>query len=369
MGKHEQIQNSGTTSATEMQDMSRRQFLMSFGMLMTRMITRHPAVETVSRWMQKPVFDTTEDVVEENRLPTDIVSSEELERRYKTRIHNLSQADFPQNYVELYLRKAVTSEPLFQKLESFDLTLDIVLVDSFTVDPGALTREQYMYIYENTPQVLTVLTDYVLQNREANRQEIEDNRYPMQLEYYTRLQDLNMRRATMSDDQYSVESSALMYFYSRYFRLEPTEEDLRHPNAIHGLFFPREITSEDQRNIYIFLAVRDVVDGITITQGDFSLTVQRKHLNAPRPAQSYPTLEDFPLLVAQANADGYAVQPNGPGHTLRHEFVHENRLLSEPQADLYAVQRMADAGEHMRLTGSDAYYWVVFRTPEGITIT
>lgn len=158
---------------------------------------------------------------------TDILTSEELETRYNTRIHDLSRDTFPNDYVELGLRKSVGDERLFQRLESGRMAgLDIFLINGPDVDPQNLTVEQRAYLEENHPTIIPSIERQMQAVVEFNRKEIEVNRKLARQEYFTRLEDLNNRASNISNDKYVVEKQALDYKYGRYLADEPNSDDL-----------------------------------------------------------------------------------------------------------------------------------------------
>lgn len=318
----------------------------------------------------------------ETELPSDILSDEELESRFRTRIHDLPKENFPTNYVELHLRRSVENEPLFQRLESGRVIgLDIFLIDSDQVDPSHFTQEQRQFLADN-PTIEAGVLRAIEKAKETNRQEIEENKESMRGEYQERLNNLNQRRTTMNNDRYQVEFSALEYQYDRYLSNEPTEHELKEI-AIRGRT-ETQLTGENDRGetgsrSFIFMATRDRQESVTFTSGNEILTISaqkipyRSQANsdsyAPNPEQSYPESSEFAQAEGGTVEDYLVVGGLTPGFILRHELGHAQGRIVEGDADLVALNGITRAADHMRETGSDSEYWAVFETPEGITIT
>lgn len=343
---------------------SRRNFLKSIG--------AGAASQVIPKWLGHET---------ETEMPTDIVSREELESRYRTNIYDLPEADFPDNYVELEFRRSIAGEPLFQRLESGAIIgLDIILVDSDSVDPEVLTDDQREFMSQHS-FISAGLNRKVEEVRELNRQEIIENRDRMRSEYQQKLEELEASRSSLSSDEYSVELQALNYMYGRYLSDEPSPQDLKEI-GIRG-YASMDGTGRNDRGetgprSFIFLAVRDKESEVTFSSEGVRKTISSNRIPyeassgaqfAPNPEQSYPGEGNF-RIVEDPNSNGYVVVGgHTPGFIFRHEASHARGVFVEEDADRVALQGIVDASIHMQDTGSDEKYWVVFRTPEGVTLT
>ncbi|RJR28576.1 hypothetical protein C4564_05055 [Candidatus Microgenomates bacterium] len=314
------------------------------------------------------------------KLPADILSNQELEATYRTRIHDLPEAQFPDDYVELFFRRSASETTLFQRLESGRIIgLDVVLVNHSTVDLSHLTRSQQEML-DGQPSIAAGLQRQIDRVQEINLQEIEENRDSMRLEYQEKVSELDSRKPDMSEDRYKVELQALDYSYGRYLTEEPSSSDLEEI-GMRG-YAPMNGTASNDRGeqgprSFIFLAVRDREKTKTFVSGSDSITVPANRIPygndnsiyAPHPEQSFPKEADFDIL-AEPNELGYVVVDKlTPGFILRHESRHAQGVLDEESADKGALEGIVEAANHMAETGSDEKYWAVFRTPDGVTIT
>lgn len=316
-------------------------------------------------------------------LPTDIISREELASKFNTRIYDLPQSQFPNDFVELNLRRSVEKTPLFQRLaEGRLIGMNIVLVNSDRIDPAAFTSEQRALFDEN-PVLESSLNRQIESAREFNFREIEENRDQMWEEYNTKLLELDARRATLSVDRFSVEAQALGYQYDRYLSEEVKDIDfneiaMRGWSPTDGSFVDDQ-GRQGARN-YIFQAVRNNPEPtVTFSSGSESLTISANRVRtsssetgsayAPRTEQSYPTLNSLDV-AENPDLGGYVIMGGRtPGIILRHEMEHSRGVYDETEADRQVIEGIAEAAQHMEETGSDSKYWAVFRTPEGLTIT
>lgn len=313
----------------------------------------------------------------------DIIPREELLNRYRTGIFDLPEGQFPDNYVELEFRRSAGEEVLFQRLEKGRIIgLDVILVNSDSVDPAKLTPEQREFISKHSV-ILNGLENKIREVEGLNRKEIAENRDSMRAEYQQKLAELDAQRREQSwtDDRYTVENEALRYAYERYLMDEPSEQDLKEI-GIRG-YTSMEGTGKSDRGetgprSFIFLAVRDKEKEITFTSGQETKTVSSSRIPygtetgavfAPNPEQSHPNENSF-QMSDDPNSNGYVVVGgHTPGFIFRHEASHARGVFSEEDADKMALEGIVNAADHMKETGSDEKYWVVFRTPEGITIT
>jgi len=361
--KEQQIPQAPTTKQS---GISRRGFLRMAGVA---------GAVAVAREMGADMSPAQAQEVETN-LPTDILSSEELESRYHTRIHDLSRTEFPEDYVELHLRKNISEERMFQRLEQGRTEgFDIFLINNDDINPQYLTASQREYLRTHHPTVIDGVEREIERAQEANRSEILENRDSMRSEYQTKLTQLT-ERTDLSDDQLHVQKQALDYQYDRYL------SDTIHPQDLNEMrvrgYAPTISGSNGRPHSFLFMAVRDKPGDVTFTSGSETLTIpssriptreENRDSYSPSPEQSYPDEEDFTVLDASVD-NGYVVV-NGltPGFVLRHEVAHSQGIPVEEHADRAALEGITRASVHMNETGSDEKYWAVFETPEGVTIT
>lgn len=313
-------------------------------------------------------------------LPDDIISEEELENRFNIKKYDLPREQFPNDFVELHIRASAAEDPLFQRLESGRLKgLNVFLVDHQSIDPSKFTPEQREAM-DRDPFILAGLERQLERVKQMNTDEIEDNRSRMREEYNEKYAELSSRRDQTSDDRFKVEEQALAYTYGRYLRDEPTLEDLSELSMVG--YAPMNGTGTNHRGeqgpvSYIFLAVRDKEPTVTFASGNESKTISSSRIpygeqngqRAPHPSQSYPDGSQLTILE-EPNEHGYLiVGGRGPGDTFIHESTHARGVLDEPGADRATIERIMSAAQHMRETESDEKYWLVFETPEGVTIT
>lgn len=362
------------------EEIPRRTFLQNLGAAMGWLfVGRQPAANLLAdlakkRVAQQPPLET--------ELPTDIISREELMSRFNITIHDLSESEFPDEFVELNFRRSAENERAFIMLKEGKLVaMAVFLVDSNYVDPDSFTPSQREFMAQH-PTIEAALRRQNEAAKELNRQEIAQNQAAMRQQYQKLLNELEAKKSGLSEDRYSVELQALTYAYDRYLRDEPTEQDLLEI-AIRGTA-PTKGTGinaqgEEGPYSFVFVAVRQPPETVTFTAGSESLTISARKIpsaaetlsstNAPDPSQSYPTLKSF-QVAEEANEYGYSVLGGGtPGFVLRHELKHAQGVFDEADADQRALDGIMAAAEHMEETGSDEKYWVVFRTPAGLTIT
>lgn len=365
----------GTWSHTTKVDVSRRQFIKTFaGASAAAAVLSQPGANALADWAESGNGQTEID------LPTDILSAKELEETYRTKIHDLSESEFPSNYVELYFRGSVGETPLFKRLKDGDIIgLDVILINHSSVDPDYLTPSQRDFM-EKHPTIKAGLQRQVEKVREANAQEIDENRERMQVEYRNKLMELEDRGGNLSPDQLNVEQQALEYSYGRYLSGDPSEQDLREL-AIRGYASMSGTATNDRGEngprSFLFLAVRDKEKTVTFTSGEESLTISSNRIPyrsdnsvyTPNPEQSYPTQDNFEISSTPDELGYIVVDRLTPGFILRHEMRHAQGTFNEESADRGALEGIVEAANHMAETGSDEKYWAVFHTPQGTTIT
>jgi hypothetical protein len=359
--------------------LSRREFLKRFRNALAGIAISQPGAKQLAELAQT-IEQRRAVVQQEHAMPTDLLSREELAAHFHTHIYDLSEADFPGEYVELFLRRSVAETRLFQMLkEGRLLGMDILLIDSYKVDPEKFTPAQRELMARH-PTILNGLQRQIEKAKESNRSEIEEHREAMRAEHAQKLQELDVQSASLNPDQYQVRLQALNYTYGRYLSDEPSEEDLQEL-VIKG-YSPTLGTATDEQgrtgpHNFVFMAVRERPAEVTFTSGSESLTIPatripyRESLNDSLRLedQSYPTPEDF-TVAEDANSLGYVVL-GGPswGYVLRHELQHSRGVFDEESADRGFLAEIAEAARHMQETGSDEKYWAVFRTPQGVIIT
>jgi hypothetical protein len=315
-----------------------------------------------------------------------LLSREELLERFGIVIHDLPRDLFPDNYVELEFRSSALENRLFQMLQERRLNgLYIFLINSDRVDPAAFTDAQREFMSEH-PTILAGLEREIERIRELNRQEILEYGPRMREEHSKKLAYLESIRPTLTEDRYSVELQALNYMYSRYLADNPREEDL-YEMAIRG-YAPTKGTGENARGEvgpqgFVFLAVRDKNPEVTFVSGTETLIIPSSRIPygnsdstaeypnrfSPRPEQSFPSLQVL-QIADEPDANGYLIIGGlTPGVILRHELKHIQGIIAEDGADRATLQDIMLAFAHMQETGNDDKYWIVFITPEGITLT
>jgi len=359
---------------------SRRDFLKNVSKgTAAAVILNQPGAQALENFANK--VDARKQAQTETIQNLDIIPREELESRYRTRIWDLPQAQFPDDYVEMEIRRSAAEELLFQRLEGGRIIgLDIILVDSDSVDPNKLTSEQRELVSQHST-ILDGLERKVEEVQELNRQEITANRDKMRAEYQQKLAKLDGEKGSLSNDKYNVERQALDYVYDRYLSEEPSAEDLKEI-GVRG-YTSMQGTGENERGekgprSFVFLAIRDKQKEVTITSGTESKTISASRIPgdegsstvfAPKPEQSYPDENTF-QTIEDPNSNGYVVVGgHTPGFIFRHEASHARGVFAEDDADKVALEGIVNAASHMKETGSDEKYWVVFKTPEGITLT
>lgn len=322
-----------------------------------------PVVESISTPIPTP-----EPKPERLELPKDIVSANELQEKYNTRIWNVPET-------KLHIRRAaLVNELIFQNIKERRFNgLDIVLVDGPFVHTSFLTPEQR----NGLPGLVNNLGSREKIYEEQSRIDFKKRRELIIQDLQKQISELevDLKNGKINQDLFNVQTEAYKYSIRTYMD-GPTQYDLME-TRIAGLYAPvfesridpltREVLPK--LRIYILLAVgKSVVGEEKVFRSGQAVTIMNKssYGGIPlNPKQSYPSPESYELNLGFGHE--YPVGRATKGFSLRHEMAHGDPS-DHPQTDLIALERIRRAYDAYK-KGDDTQYYFVFETPEGNIFT
>ncbi len=302
-----------------------------------------------------------------------VISRERLRDEFGITILDLPRERYPKNYVELNFAESAINSEFFCVLKEDNIKLTIVLINDEKVNIQALDNTQLQALAGNQ-EVLEIIQDQIDFVRNENRITIEQLRYSMQTVYNEELLSLEerMQKGFISQDEFSVLSSALKYQYMPYLiESEDITDEMvdEYKGAILGLTATVEIFEENSTELLIFLAVRNPKKTKTFKSGDVVLNVPtpRADINIqPHPYQSYPSADSLGYVYNGENKNGIKIKTSGI--LLRHEMAHAMGIDPEGEADRYVFSEIVKAQE-LYQNNDPRGYWIIFETPKGKTFT
>ncbi len=298
-------------------------------------------------------------------IPEDVVSYDELENTYHTRIWNLPDT-------QLYLRQHIVDHmPVFQRLkegsqiEGVTKQFEIVLVDGPFVNSSYLTEEQK----QSLPEMVKYLEVEENPFREQKLQQIEAEKPSRIASYQQQLADLNARlqSGAINQDDFNIQSQILEYEYWPYIH-EPREKDLIFGHGL-GLSFRQDEPDPNNANQfiehrYVLVAMRGP-ERIEFRSGDKVVYGQSGLGAVPLDkSQSYLDISEFPV----DQRSEYPLGESTPATELMHELQHASGIHEEPEADYATIDYYKRAYEALQ-AGDDSQYPFVFVTPSGVIIS
>lgn len=293
----------------------------------------NPPPVTLALEMMEEMPASIEPAINTTELQTDIVSVQELAKKYHTNIWNLPD-------IKLHIRqKALQEEALFRDLKSREINkLDIVLVNGPYMNSSFLTPEQKAGL----PDLVADMQQAEQLERSKREKWFQEKTPEMKKSYEEQSKNLQERLERNPGDKEMIDGAKSFLLASlRPFFEGPSEEDLTQ-NYVIGFYYPvlkfqEDLTTGESR-VYILLAVRENKNKSFGTP------------TGPNPLklnQSYPKIEEPNQTI---------------GYTLRHEGKH--RVADHPKTDEEALKGLKKAYDAYQ-NGDDSFYYFVFETPEG----
>lgn len=292
-----------------------------------------------------------------DQLPSDIVTEQELEQKYNTRIW-----DTPD--VKLHLRReALEKEPIFKYLQESGSQFDIVLLDGSKVHPEFLSEEQKKAL----PDLVKILNSIYkspqqLREMYVKLRKSQENSYNREKRYNQDSLDMlkdDLSKGLISQEWFNIQKKSLDDQLPLIIAEEPTREDLANMDKERlagGMF----ISGFD--GIGLKSDANGRFKGLTIKKRVYVLLpVGGTPLD---PSQSFPNPDDYPRFK---NTQSYLINIPHLGWALRHEFAHSEKD-SEAETDLLALHKLEEAYKAF-LQGNDSFYYFVFETPQGNVVT
>lgn len=335
------------------------------------------ATATVPRTEEAPLFEASPTPSPQDRLkykdqlPKDVVSTEQLQQEFNTRIWNTPS-------VELFLRRqALDSEPILKDMKKaqtekltipwispgnpdyrieVNTSLDVVLIDNQTVRSRFMSQEQktklpglYAQLRADENQRFLATKNQIEQNR-AKYLPYYDQRiaeYKAEIEAKKDTPEAERIKVILADVEkikksYTVDLSKYDYdrFYDEFGFID------RHAAGMYidGSLELIDINQDPPKyaiRYYILLAVQDY------------------HID---PEHSFPKSENFTLTGTNPLYPVDSLPGEWAGFALRHEFAHHTSV--HPKTDLIALAGLQKAYQAFQ-EGDDSFYYMFFRSRRG----
>lgn len=336
-----------------------------------------------------------------NELPKDIIPESVLATQYNTHIINPSDGPL---HTELFFRESALEQPIFQYLGEQIKTgqnpyrFFIIPIDNIQPRVNFLTEKQKALL---PPELLSYMRESEKPWVNEARERYNKARPQRLAEWQKGLNNLTHRlqsgtitksdydfevnylaQATGADEMWEENPSddivvkVIQQPFSGY--VDATNKKLFDPatNSYENMVFVTLAVGEHTKDVKKLLYVNDIP--IVPPEGDREYP-RTKRTVAPHPEDSYPQPEDFSFRPQPQYPEAHPMIRLKPemgmhGFILDHEIAHINpsdpaRMIPHPYPDYQAYNRLVDASNLLKQTGSDRKSYIVIKNKYGTTIS